>query len=319
MASALPFQPVTDMIFDIPGRPPVEGYKFTGDVLWCFVSSGYFNTLRIPLRFGRVLGQQEPAHTVVINEAMARRFWSRQNPLGQSILIGAGLGPKLDQGLTEVVGVVGDVRDRLDADPPPTMYQLWSQVSDEAITLANQWHQASIAVRTEAGVSPMSLSKAVERTLLAGTQLPATEVQTMEQVMLDSTAQANFSLLLLSIFAAIALLVAAVGIYGVVSYSVEQRNHEIGVRMALGAQTKDVLELVAGQAFKPTLMGVAIGIVGALALTRFLSSLLFVVKPTDPATFVGVALLLTLVALLATYIPARRATKVDPMVALRHE
>jgi hypothetical protein len=120
VASSLPTQGIVDMILDIPGRPPLEGFKFTGDVLWCAVSSSYFDTLRIPLRSGRLFREQEPPHTVIINEAMRRKFWPNQNTVGQSILIGAGLGPELDQGSTEIVGVVGDVHDRLDIDPPAT-------------------------------------------------------------------------------------------------------------------------------------------------------------------------------------------------------
>ena len=320
MSSTLPFQPNIDMIFDIPGHPPLEGYKFTGDVLWCFVSPHYFETLRIPLRSGRLFREQEPLHTVVISEAMARKFWPHQNPVGQSILIGAGLGPKLDQGATEIVGVVGDVHYWLDSDAPAAMYQLYSQTPDEALRVMSQLQPAGIAVRTRPGVAPLTISRAVQEALLAGDiELPATKVQTMEQLMQGSTPETNFILLLLSIFAAMALLLAAVGIYAVISYSVEQRTHEIGIRMALGAEQKDALRLVLGQAFKLILAGVAVGICGALALTRFLAGLLYGVKPTDPLTLTAVSIILVGVAMLACYIPARRATKVDPMVALRYE
>ena len=320
VTSSLPTQPIVDMLFNIPGRPPLEGFKFTGDVLWCSVSWNYFDTLRIPLRSGRLFREQEPPHTVIINEAMGRKFWPKLNPVGQSILIGPGLGPQLDQGATEIVGVVGDVHDRLDADPPPTMYQVWSNVPDGGIRLMSQLYPASIAVRTKTGVAPVSVSQAVEEALLArDTQLPATKVETMEQVMLESTVQENFDLLLLSIFAASALLLAAVGIFGVTSYTVQQRTHEIGIRVALGAQKHDVFMLVVRQGMTGALAGVGVGLAGALALTRFLTSMLFGVKPADPLTFVVVALILTAVALLAAYIPARRATKVHPMEALRYE
>ena len=319
VASSLPTQPITDMAFDIPGRPPLEGFRFTGDVLWCFVSWNYFHTLRIPLRFGRLFQEQEQAHTVIINEAMARKFWPRQNPVGQSIVIGAGLGP-LDQGPTEIVGIVGDVHNRLDANPPPTMYRLWSQVPDAAIRLISQLYPASVAVRTEPGVAPMSVSEAVEKALLVGdTPLPATKVETMEQVMMDSTAQANFDLAVLGIFAGIALLLAAVGIFGVMSYSVRQRTPEIGIRIALGASGGEVIRLVVAQGMALTVVGVGIGIAGALGLTRFLANLLYGVRPADPLTFAVVSLTLTGVAFFACYVPARRATKVDPMEVLRHE
>ncbi len=320
VASSLPTQAIVDMVFDIPGRPAQEGFKWTGDVFWCAVSWNYFDTMRIPLRSGRLFGEQEPPHTVIINEAMARMFWPKQNPVGQSILIGASLGPQLDQGPTEIVGIVGDVHYRLDANPPPTMYQVWSNVPDGGIKLMSQLYPASIAVRTRTGVAPMTISKAVEQALLArGTQLPTTKVETMEQVMLNSTAQENFNLLLLSIFAAIALLLAAVGIFGVTSYTVQQRTHEIGIRMALGAQKGDVLSLVVSQGMGGALAGVAIGLAGALALTRLMSSLLYGVKSTDLLTFVIASVVLTVVAFLASYFPARRATKVDPIEALRYE
>jgi putative ABC transport system permease protein len=320
VASSLPTQAIADMIFDIPGRPPLERFKFTGDVLWCFISPNYFDTLRIPLLTGRGFREQEPPHTVIINEAMRRKFWPQQDPVGRSILIGASLGPPLEQGSTEIVGVVGDVRELLDADPPATMYQVWSNGSGGGIKMLSQMYPASVAVRTKPGVAPMSVSQAVEQALLArDTQLPATKVETMDRVMLESTAQKNFDLLLLGIFAASALLLAAVGIFGVTSFSVQQRTHEIGIRVALGAPRSSVLALVLGQRLAVAMAGVGIGMVAALALTRFLSSLLFGVKPNDPLTFGIVALVLAGIALLAAYIPARRATEVNPMAALRHE
>ena len=320
VASSLPTQSIADMIFDIPGRPPLKRFRFTGDVLWCFVSPNYFDTLSIPLLSGRGFREQEPPHTVIINEAMRRRFWPQQDPVGQSILIGASLGPPLEQGSTEIVGVVGDVRESLDADPPATMYQVWSNVPGGGIKMVSQMYPAGVAVRTKPGVAPMSVSQAVEQALLTrDTQLPATKVETMDQVMLDSTAQKNFDLLLLGIFAASALLLAAVGILGVTSFSVQQRTHEIGIRVALGAQRSSVLALVVGQGLAAAMAGVGVGIVAALALTRFLSSLLFGVEPNDPLTFGIVALALTGIALLAAYIPARRATEINPMAALRHE
>jgi len=218
------------------------------------------------------------------------------------------------------VGVVGDVLDRLDLDPPATMYQVWSNVPDGGIRLMSQLYPASVAVRTRAGVAPMSVSNAVQQALLArDTQLPVAQVETMEHVMLESTGQDNFDLILLSIFAACALLLAAVGVFGLTSYSVQQRTHEIGIRLALGAQKRDVLRLVVIQGMAGALAGVGAGVAGAFALMRFLASMLFGVKPDDPLTFGVVALLLPAVALLAAYIPARRATKTEPLEALRHE
>ena len=319
-SGGLPFAASMDMAFDIPGRPPERGFKFTGDVLWPFISGHYFQALGVPLASGRLPRDGETSDTVVINQAMARRFWPNQNPVGQTILIGAHLGHEFEEGPVEIVGVVGDVRDRLDFGPPPIMYQARSQVPEAANKLVNGLMPATIIVRTKPGVAPLSVGKAVREALMAGdTGLPAIKIQTMEQVMIESTARQNFNLLLLGVFAGIALLLAAVGIYGVSSYSVENRTHEIGVRMAIGASRGDILRLVVGQGIKMTLIGVAIGITGALGLTRVLERLLYRVKPTDPLTFVVVSLVLFVVALLAMYIPARRATKVDPMVALRYE
>jgi predicted permease len=321
MSSELPFENGLDMVFNIPGRPPQKGFKFTGDVQWRFVSAHYFDALRIPLRSGRLFQDQEPVRTVLINEAMARKFWPNANPLGQAILIGAGLGPDYDEGSVEIVGVVGNVREGgLGYDPPPLMYQLHSQIPDEAMKLVNGLLPASVMVRTKLGVAPLSVSQQVQEALLAGdTQLPAMRVRTMESLSLTSTARQNFTLLLLGVFAAIALLLSTVGIYGVISYGVTQRTHEIGIRIALGARRANVVGLVVGQGLALTLIGVAAGLVGAFALTRFLANMLYGVRPTDPLTFVAVSLVLTGAALLASYIPARRATKVDPMVALRYE
>jgi len=321
MASSLPFENGVDMIFNIPGRPPLKGYRFTGDVQWRFISAHYFDALRIPLRSGRLFQDQEPARTVIVNEALARKFWPTSNPVGQALLIGAGLGSDFDQGSVEIVGVVGNVQENgLGNDPPPVMYQLHSQIPDEAMKLVNGLLPAGVIVRTKLGIAPLSISVPVQEALLAGdTQLPATKVRTMESLSLNSTARQNFTLLLLGVFAAIALVLATVGIYGVISYGVTQRTREIGIRIALGAERANVIRLVVEQGLVLTLMGVAAGLVGAFALTRFLAKMLYGVRPTDPLTFVTVSLLLTGAALLACYIPARRATKVDPMVALRYE
>jgi putative ABC transport system permease protein len=319
LASALPLWGGMDMIFDIPGRAPAAGSQFTGDVQWRFVSAHYFDVLQIPLVSGRLLHDQEPGRTVVISQAMARKFWPGMNPVGQSIFIGPALGPAYQVGITEIVGVAGDVRERLNVDPQPVMYQAPSQIPDADMALLNGYESGAILIRTRPGVAPMSVSQAAQHALLAGNRLAASKVRTMEQVSLDSTARQNFNLLLLGMFAAIALLLAAVGIYGVMAYSVEQRTHEIGIRAALGANRRDTLRLVLFQALRMTMAGVGVGIAASFGLTRLLSAQLFSVKSSDPLTFATVPVILLVVALAAACIPALRATRIDPMQALRHE
>jgi putative ABC transport system permease protein len=320
MASALPLWGGIDMVFDIPGRPPAKGDRFTGGVEWRVVSPHYFKVFRIPLVSGRLLQEQEAHRTVVIDQAMARKYWPKSNPVGQTIIIGPGLGPAYEEGPAEIVGIVGNVRDwALDQPWEPTMYQTPLEIPDATMAVVNgQWPDAFI-VRTRPAVAPMSVSQAVQHVLLAREGLAVTKVRTMEQVSLDSTASQRFTLFLMGVFATAALLLAAIGLYGVISYSVTERTHEIGVRMALGARGQDVLRLVVGQALRLMLTGWVIGILGASALTRLLSSLLYGVKPTDLIAFSVVSLTLGGVAFLACYIPARRATQVDPMVALRYE
>jgi predicted permease len=320
VASALPLWGRMDMIFNIPGRTPPEGRPFLADVQWRFVSAHYFDVLRVPLLSGRPLREQEPGRTVIINQSMARKFWPGANPIGQTIFIGPGLGSGYQVGLTEIVGVVGDVRERLDeVDPQSVMYQTHSQIPDADMALVNGYEPGAVLVRTQPGVIPSSTTQAVQQALLTGDQLAATKVRTVEQLGLDSTARQNFSLLLLGTFAAIALLLAVVGIYGVTSYSVEQRTREIGIRAALGANRGSILSLVLRQALRLALVGIAAGVAASFALTRLLSAQLFKVKPLDPLTFAAVPLILLGVALAAACLPARRAARVDPLVALRHD
>jgi putative ABC transport system permease protein len=299
-----------DTIFDIEGRPAAKADEPRTNYSW--TEPGYFRTLRIPLLRGRDFTDRDDLKAtpvVIINETLAKRFFTHQNPIGMRIKPDIGNGYKSPP-MREIVGVVGDVKQHgLTVEPSPQVY----------VPLAQSPLGSMIAVvRTE--VDPRSVATAVRKEVTAmDKDLPIYRVETLDQYFVHSVAQPHFYTLLLGIFAALALVLAAVGLYGVVSYSATQRTHEIGVRMALGAQKDDVLELVVGQGFKLTLAGVGIGIIGALALTRFLSSLLYGVKPTDPLTFIAVSLILTAVAAVASYIPARRATKVDPMVALRYE
>lgn len=274
------------------------------DVPFDTVSPGYFHTLGIPLIAGRPFttsDQGNSAMVVVVNQAFVRRFFPGEKPLGKSVYTGV---------WRRIVGVVGDVRQQGPLHPPSMeVYGPYAQGPSPAVFLA---------VRSTA--DPRTLVGEIRNAVTSvDKNQPVSDVATMEQRLAGSIAAQRFNMLLVGTFGAFALLLAAVGIYGVISYSVEQGTHEIGIRMALGAKKGDVLRMVVGQGLKLSLIGVAIGIAGALALTRFLSSLLYGVKPTDPLTFAAVSLVLIAVALLACYIPARRAVKVDPMVALRYE
>ncbi len=283
----------------------------TGDADYCVASAGYFRALGIPVLQGRMFDARDTIQApqvALINETLAREKWPRQNPLGHLIEFGNMDG---DLHLLTVVGVVGDVRVRsLEAKPRPTIYVNYRQ--RPAAT-----SQFTVVLRTSA--PPGAIFPAAREILRnLDPQVPPS-FGTFNAVISASLEARRFNLTLMGIFAATALLLALAGIYGVMAYSVARRTHEIGVRVALGAHPGDVLRLVLGQGLLTAAAGVAAGIAGAFALTRTFQSLLFAVSPTDPATFAGVALLLIIVALLASYVPARRATKVDPIVALRYE
>jgi ABC-type antimicrobial peptide transport system permease subunit len=319
-AVALPLELGPDMPFVVEGRPqsaPNSG----GDVQWRLAGPHYFQAIGTPLLRGRFFADGDSgkaARVAIINEAMARQFWSGEDPIGQRISIGKGA-KEFEEPPRQIVGIIGDVRETsLDQPATPTIFIPFGQVVDNLTVLMNQVLPTSWVIRTS--VDPLSLASAIQREVMTVDQLlPITGVRSMQQVVSTSTARQNFNMLLLSVFAGIALLLAAIGIYGVMSYSVQQRTHEIGIRMALGADRGDMLRMVVGTGMRLTVLGVMAGIAGAFGLTRLLANLLFGVRATDPTTFVGIALALSLVALLACYIPARRATKIDPIIALRYE
>jgi putative ABC transport system permease protein len=250
---------------------------------------------------------------------MARKYWPNGNPIGAQIEVGKGMGPEFNEPPREVVGVVGDVRDfGLNYRPPAMMYVPIAQVADGVTPLLETITPVWWAIRTR--VPPFSLSREIGRRLReASDGLPVAQIESMDQLVVTSTAQTDFNMTLLTIFAFVALLLAAVGIYGVIAYSVQQRTQEIGIRLALGATPRGLRRMVVRQGATLALIGVGIGTVAAFGLTRLIAKMLYGVKASDPVVLVSVAILLTLVALLATYIPARRAAKVNPMVALRHE
>ena len=292
--------------FDIEGRPFPEGKSPGADCR--FITPDYLKALGIPLVKGRSFsesdGPQSP-HVLLINETMARRYFPNEDPIGKRLTLG------INNFSGQIVGVVGDVKHvSLDAETNEEVYAAYSQ--------APYWTDMTLVMRTSG--DPMSLAGAVRNEVAsADKQVPIARVRTMETIASESLGQPRFRTLLMGLFGITALLLASVGIYGVMSYAVTQRTHEIGIRMALGAQVRDVRRLVIRNGMTLALAGVAIGLLGAFALTRLMTSLLFGVAATDAVTFGMVSGGLVLVALLACYIPARRATKVDPLVALRYE
>jgi putative ABC transport system permease protein len=307
MISELPLsgQP-NDNYFSIAEHPPQDPkQQVTAD--YRRTNHDYFRAMNIPLLRGRYFSEQEArtdGKVVVINETFARDYFPDEDPLGKHLMIEVGetLVPY------EIIGVVGDVRHRsLEGGVYQMMYVPTLQVGN-----------TNLVVRTAS--DPQGFASSVRQQVLAiDRDQPVSAMRTMSDVLSESIAQQRFRTLLLTIFAAVAMILAAVGIYGVIAYSVTQRTHEVGIRMALGAQPRDVLRLILRQGLALTLIGIGLGLAGAFALTRVMSGLLFGVSATDPLTFAGITLLLTFVAMLACYLPARRATRVDPMVALRYE
>jgi len=320
-AIVLPVENGIDLPFAIVGKPPTRG-EYNGDEQWRSVSPHYFRAFKIQLLRGRVFSETDTGasgRVVIINEAMAKKYWPNEDAVGQQIVIGKGLGPQFDDPLRQVVGIVGNVRENgLGNEGVGVMYIPQSQVAEALTALANSVIPLSWAIRT--APDPFSLRMAIERELHGvDGQMPVSRERTMEQVLSSAVARENFNMVLLSIFAGVALVLAGIGIYGLMSYSVEQRTQEIGIRMALGAGRGKMLRDVLGEGMKLAGIGVVLGLALAYGVTRLLASLLFGVKASDPLAFAAVAGILTIVALLAAYIPARRATAVDPAIALRYE
>ncbi|HEY9432864.1 MAG TPA: ADOP family duplicated permease, partial [Blastocatellia bacterium] len=307
--SFLPFaSPHAGTLVEIEGRPkPPPGQGLGTGVI--VTDQNYFRTMQISLKRGRLFTDQEAAemrHVVVVNEAFAEKNFPGEDPLGKRVVIYM----KNDNQPCEIIGVVGDSKHmKLDAKAEPMSYWPHPELTYSGMTLVLRAQGEPTAIANAA--------RNVIRTL--DPEQPIADVRTMENLIGTSVARARFNTLLLTIFAVVALLLASLGIYGVVAYSVAQRTREIGVRMALGARRMDVLRLVVRRGMTLALGGVALGVPASFALTWLIETLLFNVSATDPLTFAGIPLLLILVTLLACLIPARRAAKVDPMVALRYE
>ena len=316
-AAAASFLPVSGggsiIHFNITGRPPKSPHEFVA-AGYRTITPNYLETLGVPLLQGRFFtrgdNEKSPA-VVIINATMAHTFFPNENPLGKRLQLGAL--PEQEVPTMEIVGVVGDVHFGLGTDPQAEMYLPYRQAD-----LLLPVFQLSVVMRT---AGDPSLETSALRSALAeiDPNQPLVKVRTMEENMATTVAQPRFRTWLIGILAMLALVLAAVGVYGVMSYTVTQRTSEIGVRVALGAQPKDVFRIIVGEGLRLALFGVGVGLVAALVLTRLLQSFLFGISAYDPLTFIAVSLLLTLVAVAASYFPARRATRVDPMIALRYE
>jgi putative ABC transport system permease protein len=296
-----------DATFNVIGRPaPPAGSE--PSAFYAPVSSEYLSALNIPLKKGRFFTNFDKAGAplvVVINETMARRYFPNEDPIGQRMTV-----TFASAETREIVGVIGDVlHNGLHTEPRPEMFVPHQQSASAYMTFL-------VKTTTEPAAQLASVKRAIRE---VNPNQTFARTATMEELVADSLKQRRFNLFLLGLFAAIALLLATIGIYGSISYSTRQRTNEIGVRIALGAQTLDVLRLIVGQGVVLALVGVVIGLGASFVLTRTIKTWLFGVTPTDPLTFLAISLLLLVTAFFASLIPARRATKVDPLVALRSE
>jgi putative ABC transport system permease protein len=318
-ACCIPLEGGYGIGFRIMSRP-LKDTPFHGGGGWKTVSPGFFEVFRIRVLRGRTFTDRDNhagAPVVVINESMARRYWPNGDPLRDQILVGKGAMPAFDkEPVRRIIGVVADQRDGgLNQQPQPEMYVPNGQVPDALHALNNKISPLAWIVRTRS--EPMKLRASIEEQLRQATGLPVSDIRAMKEVVARSTSRARFHMLLMSIFGGVSLLLAAIGIYGLMAYSVEQRTQEIGVRMALGAQSASVRGMVMRQAMLLAGVGVLLGIAGAFALSQKISSFLFGVTALDPGVFVLIPCVLVLTAALATWWPAQRATQVHPATALR--
>ncbi|SPF46044.1 conserved membrane hypothetical protein [Candidatus Sulfopaludibacter sp. SbA4] len=316
----LPLEGGLGLPFLIEGRPLTNGPAH-GGAGWAYVTYRFFDVFKVPIVRGRAFTVRDDGAApgvVLINEAFARQYWPKQDPIGQRLRIGPGMGPAFAEPAREIVGIVGDARDGgLNADPQPQMFTPLAQVRDGVMALNNGFMPLTWVVRTN--VSPFSLSAPIQRVFQDLADLPVAHVRSMDEVVVRSTSREQFNTVLLGIFAFVAILLASIGLYGLMAYSVEQRTLEFGIRLALGADSPSLRNMIVRQAMLLAAAGIVVGLAAAYGLTRLLATMLYGVKPTDPVVFGGVACLLGAVAFLASYLPARRAVRIDPVVALRYQ
>ena len=316
----VPLQGGYGLPFIVLGRP-LEGPS-TGGAGWITTSPGYFDVFQIPIKRGRPYNERDDRNApgvVLINEAMVRQFWKEGDPLNDRLVIGRGFMREFKEDPDrQIIGIVGDVRDGgLNNEPQPRMYVPQAQVPDAANALNVRLSPMAWVVRTQG--NPLGLSRQIQEQIRQATALPVASVTSMGEIVSQSTSRERLNMLLMTVFASCALLLAGIGVYGLMASAVEQRTMEIGIRLALGADVARVKHMVVLQGMSVALIGVAIGIGSAFGLTRFLASFLFEVKTHDLMVFVLVPLVLSLVALAAVWIPASRASRVDPIQALRYD
>src|SRR5579863_6058027 len=319
VSNCLPMVDGLELAFNVVGRP-MGKLPFTGKAGFCPIFYGYFSTLEIPLQRGRILTKRDDATTpnvVVINEAMARQYWPDGDPLKDRIVVDTGLRPPFVESPRQVIGIVGDTHDGgPKSDPGPMIYIPLAQIPDQVTALYSRMAPLWWIVRTR--VDPRTLTTSISETLReASVGLPVAHIRTMEELEARNVAHQRLNMLLLTMFGVAGLLIAAIGVYGVMSYSIQQRTQELGVCIALGAQASDLRNMVIRQGMTLTLVGAAIGIGVALWLTRFLASFLFGVEPIDRISFIAAPLVLFAVSLFSIWVAAIRAARVDPSIALR--
>jgi predicted permease len=308
--------------FIVVGRALNPDQRFHGGGGWATTSYGFFEVFKIPIKKGRAFNERDTKAStpvVIVNERLVRDTFKGEDPIGKRLIIGRGVMREFaGEPEREIIGVVGDVRDNgLNQDPGPKMYIPQPQVPDPVNELNVKITPVAWVVRTK--VPPLSVSAQVQEVLRQSTGLPVSDIRAMDEVVTRSTSRERFNMLLMSVFGGSALLLSAIGIYGLMAYSVEQRTQEIGIRLALGADVGKVRRMIIMQGMLLAAIGIAIGLGGAFYLARFVESFLFQVRTWDPAVFVAAPLILGAVALCATWIPALRASRVDPVSALRGE